>query len=190
MGGFNVKIKEVIVVEGKDDTARIKEVLHADTIETNGSAVGEVVIEQIRHAQEKRGVIVFTDPDYPGKRIRQIVSDAVPGCKHAFLPRHEAISHKGLGVEHATPEAILAALENIYEEMAEPLVEITKSDLIKYGLIGRPDSKSRREKLGLNLNIGYANAKQLYKRLTMFHISREEFLLVMEQIEQEEIINE
>ena len=35
------KIKEIIVVEGKDDTTAIKRAVDADTIETNGSAVNE-----------------------------------------------------------------------------------------------------------------------------------------------------
>lgn len=62
-----MKIKEIIVVEGRDDTARIKLAVDADTIETNGSAIGDEVIRQIRLAQETRGVIVLTDPDFPGK---------------------------------------------------------------------------------------------------------------------------
>ena len=34
-----MKIKEIIVVEGKDDTVAIQRALQADTIETNGSAL-------------------------------------------------------------------------------------------------------------------------------------------------------
>ena len=60
----SMKIKEIIVVEGKDDTVAIKRAVDADTIETNGSAIGDHVIEQVKLAQ-KRGVIIFTDPDYP-----------------------------------------------------------------------------------------------------------------------------
>ena len=65
-----MKIKEVIVVEGRDDTAAIKRAVQADTIETGGSAINAKTIEKIRLAQQKRGVIIFTDPDYQGERIR------------------------------------------------------------------------------------------------------------------------
>ena len=42
------KIKEIIAVEGKDDTVAIKRAVNAvDTIETNGSAVNESCIEQV-----------------------------------------------------------------------------------------------------------------------------------------------
>ncbi len=97
-----MKIKEIIVVEGRDDTARIKLAVDADTIETNGSAIGDEVIRQIRLAQETRGVIVLTDPDFPGEKIRKTISEAVPGCKHAFLPKHLAKpkNKRGIGVIH------------------------------------------------------------------------------------------
>ena len=57
----SMKIKEIIVVEGKDDTVAIKRAVDADTIETNGSAIGDHVIEQVKLALQKRGVIIFTD---------------------------------------------------------------------------------------------------------------------------------
>ena len=40
------KIKEIIIVEGKDDTLAIKRAVDADTIETNGSAINQSIIEQ------------------------------------------------------------------------------------------------------------------------------------------------
>lgn len=86
-----VKIKEVIVVEGRDDTAKVKQAVDADTIETNGSAIDNAILQQIKHAKEKRGVIIFTDPDYPGERIRRIIDERVPGCKHAFLDRKSVV---------------------------------------------------------------------------------------------------
>ncbi len=82
-----MKVKEIIVVEGKDDTAKLKQALDVDTIETNGSAINKQTLDQIAHAKQKRGVIIFTDPDYPGQRIRKIIDEHVPGCKHAFFDK-------------------------------------------------------------------------------------------------------
>ncbi|MDP4157503.1 MAG: toprim domain-containing protein, partial [Bacillota bacterium] len=62
-----MKLKEIIVVEGKDDTTAIKRAVDADTIETNGSAINKDTIEKIKLAQKTRGVIIFTDPDFPGE---------------------------------------------------------------------------------------------------------------------------
>ncbi|MDC3414877.1 ribonuclease M5 [Aquibacillus sp. 3ASR75-11] len=183
-----MKIKEVIVVEGKDDTAKIRQAVDADTIETNGSAIDHDIIQRIKHAKQKRGVIIFTDPDYPGERIRHIVSNNVQGCKHAFLTREEtrAKHNKGLGIEHASVEAIRRALSLVYEVGAEFDNGITREDLLQYGLLGGPQAKSRRERLGKRLNIGYTNGKQLLKRLSMFELSKKDFVAAMEQIIQEE----
>ncbi|MCB6771170.1 ribonuclease M5, partial [Veillonella atypica] len=79
-------------------TAAIKRALDADTIETNGSAISESTIEKIRLAQEKRGAIIFTDPDFPGEKIRKTIAEKVPGCKHAFLDKQEARAPEDRGI--------------------------------------------------------------------------------------------
>lgn len=185
-----MKIKEIIVVEGKSDTVRIKHAVDADTIETNGSAINKQTLEQIQHAQEKRGVIIFTDPDYPGKRIRNIIDEAVKGCKHAFLSAHEARAkhpdNKSIGIEHASPKAIKRALEDVYELIEEQETQIHKEDLIDHGLIGGVKSRQLRGRLGEILKIGHTNGKQLQKRLNMFNISIEQLEKMMALIQQEE----
>ncbi|MDQ1143349.1 ribonuclease M5 [Bacillus sp. SORGH_AS 510] len=172
-----MKIKEIIVVEGKDDTTAIKRAVDADTIETNGSAVNQATIEKVRRAQETRGVIIFTDPDFPGEKIRKTIAESVPGCKHAFLTKAEAIAKggRGLGVEHASPEAIREALKDAQILKDIPSEVITQEDLITAGLIGGDGAKERRILLGEILKIGYTNGKQLHKRLMMFQISKQEF---------------
>ncbi len=185
---MSMKIKEIIVVEGKDDTTAIKRAVDADTIETNGSAVNEATIDKVRRAQAIRGVIIFTDPDYPGEKIRKTIAASVSGCKHAFLAKEEAIAKtgKGLGVEHASPQAIREALKDaqlMHESISE---EITQEDLLSAGLIGGEGAKDRRIMLGKLLKIGYTNGKQLHKRLMMFQISRQEFAEALSVVRQEE----
>ncbi|MCM0627094.1 ribonuclease M5 [Lysinibacillus sp. OL1_EC] len=185
-----MQIKEIIVVEGKDDTTAIKRAVQADTIETNGSAITEETLKRIQHAQEKRGVIVFTDPDYPGRRIRAIIEERVKGVKHAFLPKAKTIAKngKGLGIEHAADDDIREALQHVYTLSHEGLNEevITLEDLMTACLIGHPQSKQRRDRLGEILNIGATNGKQLHKRLKMFQITEEQFGAAIAQLDQEE----
>jgi ribonuclease M5 len=183
-----MKIREIIVVEGKDDTTAIRRAVDADTIETNGSAINADTIERIRNAQEKRGVIIFTDPDFPGEKIRKTISEHIPDCKHAFIPKELAKpkSGRGLGVEHASPEVIREALKDAQMMEAEAIEVITQDDLLIAGLIGGPGSKERREKLGRLLKIGYTNGKQLHKRLMMFQINRQDFADALTEINKEE----
>ncbi|PLR75344.1 ribonuclease M5 [Bacillus sp. V3-13] len=183
-----MKIKEIIVVEGKDDTTAIRNAVDADTIETNGSAINQETIEKIKLAQKVRGVIVFTDPDFPGEKIRKTIADHVPGCRHAFLEKSDALQKhgKGVGVEHASPAAIREALKAAHTMNDEVKEEISQDDLILAGLIGGEGSKERRIKLGKLLKIGYTNGKQLHKRLMMFQITPEEFAAAVAAIRQEE----
>lgn len=183
------KIKEVIVVEGKDDTKQIKKAVDADTYETNGSALNAADLARLRKLQASRGLIVFTDPDFNGERLRKIISAAVPGVKHAFIERRQGVphlAHGSLGVEHAAPAVIKAALAHLYTQaVTEPDV-YTQRDLQAAGLVGSSQARKRRERLGQLLGIGYGNGKQLVHRLNMFQISPNQFAAVVEQIKREE----
>lgn len=185
-----MKIKEIIVVEGRDDTIKIQQAVQADTIETNGSAINNEILAQIKHAKQKRGVIIFTDPDYPGERIRHIINQAIPGCKHAFLVKEKArakhMSNKSLGIEHASIKDIQDALKGVYEEIEQAIPDIEKTDLLKNGLIGVRGSRNRRNKLSKLLNIGHTNGKQLLKRLQMFNITKDQFKQAMKSIKEED----
>jgi ribonuclease M5 len=49
------------------------------------------------------------------------------------------------------------------------------TDLLEAQLINHPQAHERRLRVGKHLRIGYANGKQLLKRLNMFQIPREQF---------------
>ncbi|WP_107728453.1 ribonuclease M5 [Desmospora activa] len=177
-------IQEVIVVEGKKDTAAIRRAVEADTIETGGSAVGPAVIAAVRRAQRVRGVIVFTDPDAAGERIRRILSRAVPGIKHAFVPQEQAQGQRGIGVEHADPEVIRAALAVVRVGEEGTFVQgVTWEHYLEAGLSGGVGSRERRLALSRTLGIGYANSQQFFKRLHLLRITREEFETALKQVE-------
>lgn len=186
-----MKIKEVIVVEGRDDTARLREALgpDIDTIETNGSAINQKTLAQIKLAQARRGVIVLTDPDFSGKRIRNIITQHVSGVKHAFLTRQEALPHKqgSLGVEHADPATLRRVLQHVYTPLLTDDKPVISRDLLMAkGLIVGPQARARREKLGDLLHIGYANGKQLLRRLHQFAITPAALQAAVEKIDSEE----
>jgi ribonuclease M5 len=176
-------IKEIIVVEGKDDTAAIHRAVEADTIETGGSAIGTAVLQRITLAMERRGVIIFTDPDHAGERIRKIVAAKVPGCKHAFITQQQAVYNGDIGVENASVETIREALANLKTEYEGAVSELTLTDLMEAGLLHHPEAASRRLEVGKTLGIGYCNGKQFFKRCAMFQISREEFEAAVELLD-------
>lgn len=183
------KIKEVIVVEGKDDTKQIDKAVNADTYETNGSALSADDIAHLKKLQATRGLIVFTDPDFNGERVRKMISQAIPGVKHAFIRRDQGVpteAHGSLGVEHANPEVIKAALAHVYTEEEQADAQYSRHDLAAAGLLSGKGARTRRERLGQILGIGYGNGKQLLHRLNVFRIAPAQFQATVQQIKREE----
>lgn len=193
MNSERPKIKEVIVVEGKDDTNAIKRAVDAETIETHGFGMSEEMWLLLEKAYLEKGLIVFTDPDYAGNQIRKKVLDRFPQSGEAFISQDDATAGSDIGVENARPEAIIKALSKVRyrksleqkeinervnclkEASKEETPLFTKELVQEYGLIGAEDSKEKREKLGRALGIGYSNGKALVRKLNAYGISLEEF---------------
>lgn len=176
-------IKEVIVVEGKDDITAVKAALEAEVIATNGFGYKKEFIETLKSLSERRGIIILTDPDYAGEQIRRDLSKHVKNCKHAFLPQGKALKKGDIGVENATKEDIIDAINKARPSTVEKQIIFSKDDLVDFGLAGGPDSRERRDVLGHMLGIGYCNAKQFLNRLNNFGITREEFINTIERMD-------
>jgi ribonuclease M5 len=178
-------IKEVIVVEGRDDITAVKRAIEAEVIAVGGFGINSKVIERIKIAQEKQGVIILTDPDFAGEKIRKIISKRVPDVKHAYISRTEGTKDGDIGVENASPEAIIKALENAKFEVKEKRKEFTVRDMIAAGLSSGEGSKERRQELGRELRIGYCNAAAFLARLNNYGITRDEFISALKKIDKE-----
>jgi ribonuclease M5 len=189
----------VVVVEGKDDTMRLKQFFPGiETVETNGSAVSDAVLAKLKKLAQSREIIVFTDPDVNGERIRRIVTEAVPTAKQAFITRKEGEPQKkgSLGVEHASKEALERALSDLREVQAQK-ADFDYGDYVDLGLAMGRQSRQLREALcrlgpghgppvpeiGIKLGIGYANSKRFYQRLQTFGISLAELKQAVEEAE-------
>ena len=177
-------IKEVIVVEGRDDISAVKAAVDAEIIQTNGFAIRKKGnVEKLRVAYEKKGLIVLTDPDFVGEELRKYIQNFFPNVKQAYISRKEGSKDGDVGVENATPEAIIRALENAKCEVVSEGEKLFNMDIIiDCGLSGGLDSKELREKLGSALGIGYSNAKQLISKLNRYGITMEEFETAMRNI--------
>jgi len=168
-------LKEVLVVEGKMDTLAVRRALEADTIETGGFTLNETTLKNIAAAYHKRGIIILTDPDGAGERIRRFLTERFPEAGQAFVPKIDATANNDVGIEQASPEAIRLALSKVRHSSITPSREFTMSDLIENGLNGGAAASERRAKLGAALGLGYANAKKFLERLNHYGITRDEF---------------
>ena len=169
-----MNIKETIVVEGKDDESAVLAALDANIIITHGYGINNSILELIKAAYEKTGIIIFTDPDHAGEEIRKRLTALFPEAKHAYLTRDEAEKSGDIGIENASPESILKAIEKAHALTNESSGEFTMDDMFELGLTGYPDSAEKRKELGKKLGIGNANTKTFLKRLNYMGIKKED----------------
>ncbi len=164
-----VRIKEAILVEGRYDRNTLSQIVDAPIFETGGFQIfkDKSRMKLLRTVAEKRGLIVFTDPDGAGFVIRNHIKSAIPGkyLKHAYVPdimgkerRKAAPGKEGkLGVEGMKKNVILTALRNsgatIEGEDAPEENAVTKQDLMELGLSGGSGSGEKRLKLLKKLNL-------------------------------------
>lgn len=170
------KINEIIVVEGKTDSAILKELFDVDTIETHGLALDEPTLELIKVAGKNRGIIILTDPDYPGMKIRNRINEEVDNCKNAFVAKKDAVGKKKLGIAEARKEAIIAALENVVT-FSSNQESISWQEFLSLDIVGH---KERRLEIYNRFHLGYGNVKTLFKRLNMAGITKN---MIIEELE-------
>lgn len=171
-----MRISEIIVVEGRDDTEAVKRAVECETVETHGFGIKASVWQSLDRAYKTKGLIIFTDPDHAGDTIRRKIKERYPDSKEAFLPRPKADKDGDIGVENAAPEDIREALMK-----ARPCSADNGADMITWemitaaGLTGATDSRARREKLAEELGISYGNAKAMLSHMNAFGITTGEF---------------
>ena len=159
-----VRVREVIVVEGRYDKNTLSQIVDATIVTTDGFAIFKLPDRQemLRKLAAQRGIIIFTDPDGAGQVIRGFLNGIVDPklVKNAYIPdvpgkerRKSAPSKEGkLGVEGMTPEIILNALKAAGATMNDAQTpkfgaEITKADLYALGLSGGKNSSKMRKTL-------------------------------------------
>ena len=182
-----MKINEIIVVEGRDDVTAVKRVADAQIIQLNGfSGLTVKSINKLKTLSKRNDLILLTDPDYAGKKIRAVIEKNIPNIKHAFVSRKNATKKDNIGIENASDDAIREALSHILVSENSKEVKnttFTMEDLIENGLCSGKGSKEKRVMLGDILNIGYYNSKQLLNALNSFNITRNEFEESIKKIE-------
>ena len=170
------KIRELLVVEGKHDKDKLEKLFDCDIVCTNGLGVDEETMKLIRTCAEHQGVIVLTDPDGPGERIRRQIMEEVPQARHVFILQKKAIGKRNVGIEYVDDETLKEYLNRVVTfEKGEQSLEW--AEYLHSGMMG---SRKLRERVCEKLNIGFSNNKTLFKRLNMLKISGEKLREIIE----------
>lgn len=163
-----IHIAQAIIVEGKYDKIKLSSIMDAVILVTNGFRIfrDPEKMALIRYYAKITGVIVLTDSDTAGFKIRNYLKGAVQEGKlyHVYIPdiygkerRKEKPSAEGkLGVEGIDKKRLLEAFAKagiLADETAEETDPITKLDLYELGLSGGADSKQKRKALQKKLGL-------------------------------------
>lgn len=162
-----IKIDEAIIVEGKYDKIKLSSIVDAVIIVTNGFGIfkDREKLELIRYYAVKTGIIILTDSDSAGRKIRGYIKGAVKGGKitNVFIPdvfgkekRKDKPSAEGkLGVEGINSVLIKEAFEKagIISSERERNHNITNITLFEHGLSGGKNSRELRMKLQKRLGL-------------------------------------
>lgn len=163
-----IHIAQAIIVEGKYDKIKLSSILDAVILVTNGFRIfhDPEKMALIRYYAKTTGVIILTDSDTAGFKIRNYLKGAIHDgtISHVYIPdiygkerRKEKPSAEGkLGVEGIDKKRLLDAFARagvLTNEVPEKTDPITRYDLYELGLSGGADSKSRRKALQKKLGL-------------------------------------
>ena len=168
------KIDGIIVVEGKSDVSFLSSFIDAEFVTTNGSEIPEKTTEYLQKSSGNRDIFVLTDPDSPGKRIRDILDQKIPNLKHCFVSKENSIKKNKVGVAESTKEEILKGLASFVESNESRKGSVTHSELFLIGLEGNADSETKRKHVCEKFHLGHCNAKTFLKRINYARISLED----------------
>ncbi|AGR41677.1 ribonuclease M5 [Spiroplasma taiwanense] len=174
-----MKIKQVVVVEGITDTLKLKKIFgknNIDTIETNGLALSNETLKLIEAVNAKRGIIVFTDPDGPGNRIRDNINMYLNfKCFNAFINKKNINNSKKIGIAEANDEDIINSLSNLIKFNINNFL-ISWFDFLNNDF----HLKENRIKIAKNFNWSEnINVKKLFKWINLLNLDSEKIKKIL-----------
>lgn len=198
-------LQQALLVEGKYDAARLSNLVEGTILTTDGFRVmkDRALQELLKQLARKQGLIILTDSDAAGFKIRHFVTGLV-GAAHvlqAYVPaipgkeaRKETPGKEGLlGVEGVPDALILQALQDALK--AAPATEekpqtdeqpITYTDLYEWGISGTANSAERRRSLLRQLGLPPRLSKKELLQVLSTLYTRDALARQLEQLPEKE----
>ena len=190
-------IKQAVIVEGKYDKIKLSSIVDAVIIPTGGFKIfkDKETLKVIRYFAETTGIIILTDSDTAGFKIRSFLKGAVKNGKiiNVYVPdifgkekRKAEPSKEGkLGVEGIDKEIILEAFRKAGVETGEKPENtdpITRIDFFECGFSGRENSSLMRKKLLAELGLPELMSTTGILDILNTLMTRQEFFTLAEKI--------
>lgn len=194
-------LQQALLVEGKYDAARLSNLVEGTILTTDGFRVikDRAMQEMLKRLAKTQGLIILTDSDAAGFKIRHFVTGLV-GAQHvlqAYVPaipgkeaRKVAPGKEGLlGVEGVPDALIVQALQDALkalpataERSAVQEQPITYTDLYEWGISGTANSAERRRRLLRQLGLPPRLSKKELLQVLSTLYTREALACQLEQM--------
>ena len=193
-----IKIDEAVIVEGKYDKIKLSGILDTVIIETDGFAIFKDKEKQklIRFLANKQGIVIMTDSDSAGFKIRSFIKGITKSekVKNVYIPdiygkekRKTEMSKEGkLGVEGMEVRVIIDALEKsgvLYTQNdKQQSREITHTDFFEDGVSGGENSSVIRKKLAKELDLPEKISSSSLLKIINSYMTYEEYKQTIEKV--------
>lgn len=164
---MKIYLNGILVVEGKEDASYLSNYIDSEIVTTNGFDIPNNVVSYLKDKK----VIVLTDPDEAGLKIRQKLNELLPTVINVEVDIKKCIRNTKNGVAECDINEVLTELKPYYIDKSDSQSDITINDLYNLGLM---NNKDLRDEVSRRLNLGKCNAKTLYKRLLNNNIKLEQ----------------
>ena len=155
---MKIYLNGILVVEGKEDASYLSNYIASEIVVVNGFEIPKTTINYLRNKR----IIVLTDPDEAGKKIRERINALLSDVVNVEIDIKKCNRGSKNGVAECEIDEILTKLKQYSVTANESQSDIKMSDLYDLGLLG---NQELRKSVCAKLNLGECNAKTLYKRL-------------------------
>ena len=192
-----IKLEQAIIVEGKYDKIKLSSIIDGVIIVTNGFSIfkDKEKCELIRFYAQNIGIIILTDSDTAGFKIRNYIKGIVKNgqIKNVYIPdvfgkekRKLKPSKEGkLGVEGLSKEVIFDSFKKagiLFEVNTKVGEQITRLDLYEDGLSGTKNSSENRKKFLKRLDLPELLTTSSMLEVINSMLTKEDYKKIMAEI--------
>jgi len=196
-----IAFSQAVIVEGKYDKIRLEAVVDALILPTDGFRIFKdpdmrALIRRLAHGA---GVVILTDSDAAGFKIRKYVGDIARGGKvtQVYIPdvfgkekRKPRPGKEGkLGVEGIDGDTLRQALRRaglLGDDEPARKDPLTRQDLYEAGLTGSENSQAQRRRLLKRLELPVRLSSSAMLPVLGALVTRGEFLALVEELRAQE----
>ena len=173
---MKTKINGLLIVEGSSDVGYLSSFINAKFFVTNGLDISQEKIEFLLNASKVNKIIIFTDSDEAGERIKNTIQKSINGTYVASISGNSRKNYKKHGVAEAHKNEVLEVLKPFITEEELFNEKYNLSHLVS--LSEMPEEN--RQKIIQKYHLIHGNNKSIENQLNILKIKKEEVWKLIE----------